>query len=181
MTPQTINIKCPSCGVVLRVTNSRNEPVKRFACPKCSKHILVPFFKLNKERENAEDGVTLMDGKGAAQSTQLASSDLHQSCRLICEGKEYDLPIGSYSIGRQAVTSTADIQIDSQDLYMSREHALLNVRRLADGGIKVDICNLKNKNMTQVNDYMLVQGDAIVLHDGDKVKMGNTVMTIQIK
>ncbi len=178
MAPQTINIKCPSCGVVLKVTNTKNEPVKRFACPKCGKHILVPFFKL---REKAEDGVTLMDGKGEAQSTQLASSDMHQSCRLICEGKEYDLPIGSYSIGRQALSSTADIQIDSQDLYMSREHALLNVRRLADGGIKVDICNLKNKNTTQVNEYLLVQGDAIVLHDGDTVKMGNTVMTIQIK
>lgn len=176
MTPQTINIKCPCCGVVLKVTNSKNEHVKRFACPKCAKPILVPFYKLN-----PEDGETLMDGKGAAQSTQLASSEMQQSCHLTYEGKEYDLPIGSYSIGRQAVTSTADIQIDTDDLYMSREHAMMNVRRLADGGIKVDVSNLKNKNTTLVNDYLLQPGDAIVVHDGDTVKMGNTIVTIHIK
>jgi hypothetical protein len=176
MTPQTINIKCPSCGVVLKVTNSKNEPVKRFACPKCAKPILVPFYKLR-----PEDGETQMDGKGEAQSTQLASSELQQSCNLTCGGKEYELAIGSYSIGRQAVTSTADIQIDTDDLYMSREHAMMNVRRLADGGIKVDISNLKNKNTTLVNDYMLQPGDAIVVHDGDTIKMGNTIVTVHIK
>ncbi len=176
MTPQTINIKCPGCNVVLKVTNSKNEPVKRFACPKCGKAILVPFYKLQ-----PEDGETQMDGKGEAQSTQLATSEMQQSCVLHCEGKEYELPIGSYSVGRKAVTSTADIQIDTDDLYMSREHAMMNVRRLPDGGIKVDICNLKNKNTTQVNDYLLEPGDAIVMHDGDTIKMGNTLLTIHIK
>lgn len=176
MTPQTINIKCPSCGVILKVTNSKNEPVKRFACPKCYKPIMVPFYKLN-----PEDGETQMDGKKGAQSTQLVSNEMQQSCHLTCEGKEYDLPVGTYSIGRQAVTSTADIQIDTDDLYMSREHAMLNVRRLADGGIKVDVSNLKNKNTTKVNDYMLEPGDAIVVHDGDVIKMGNTTVTVHIK
>ena len=41
MTPLTINIKCPACGVILRVTNSKNEYEKRFSCPNCGKHIVV--------------------------------------------------------------------------------------------------------------------------------------------
>ena len=138
--PQTINIKCPGCGVVLRVTNSKDEAEKRIACPK-----------------------------------------LLQSCYLLFEGKEYELSIGSNTVGRSASTSIADVQIETDDLFMSREHAVINVRRLPNGGLKIDISNFKNKNTTKVNDYRLESDDAIVLHDGDTVEMGSTSMTFHTK
>ena len=64
---------------------------------------------------------------------------------------------------------------------MSREHAVINVRRLPNGGLKIDISNFKNKNTTKVNDYRLESDDAIVLHDGDTVEMGSTSMTFHTK
>lgn len=174
--PQTINIKCPGCGVVLRVTNSKDEAEKRIACPKCGKRLIVPFYKLK-----PEDGETQLDGKEGSQSTQMCGDDLLQSCYLLFEGKEYELSIGSNTVGRLASTSIADVQIETDDLFMSREHAVINVRRLPNGGLKIDISNFKNKNTTKVNDYRLESDDAIVLHDGDTVEMGSTSMTFHTK
>ena len=38
-----LHIKCPSCGVVLEVKNSRQEATKRIVCPKCKKALAVDF------------------------------------------------------------------------------------------------------------------------------------------
>ena len=173
MTPLTINIKCPACGVILRVTNSKNEDEKRFACPKCGKHIVVPFYKLKQD-----DGETQLDGNPGAQATQIGGTNVdNKSCYLECDGKNYVLAIGRNTVGRKAITSNADVQIDTDDRFFSREHMVINVRRLADGGVKVDVSNDKNKNATRVNDLLLEQGDAIVLHDGDVISIGETKLT----
>lgn len=36
-------IKCPSCGAVLQVKNSKNEAVKQIACPNCKHRLAVSF------------------------------------------------------------------------------------------------------------------------------------------
>lgn len=36
-------IKCPSCGAVLQVKNSKNEAVKQIVCPNCKKRLAVSF------------------------------------------------------------------------------------------------------------------------------------------
>ncbi|MBO7138493.1 MAG: hypothetical protein J6V92_08525 [Bacteroidaceae bacterium] len=38
-----LRIKCPSCGVILEVRNSRHEAVKRISCPHCKKQLAVDF------------------------------------------------------------------------------------------------------------------------------------------
>ena len=177
MTPLTVNIKCPGCGVILRVTNSKNEAEKRFNCPNCGKHIVIPFYKIK-----PEDGETQLDGQPGTQATQIGGQSVDQhSCYLLCNGKKYGLAIGCNSVGRRAMSSNADVQIDIDDRFFSREHMLINVRRLPDGSIKVDISNYKNKNVTRVNDIELEQGDAIVLHDGDRIFVGTTTLVFHTK
>jgi len=41
---QVKRIICPSCGVVLDVTNSKNESVKQITCPKCKVGLKVKFL-----------------------------------------------------------------------------------------------------------------------------------------
>ncbi len=41
---QVKRIKCPSCGVVLDVRNSKNESVKQISCPKCKVGLEVIFL-----------------------------------------------------------------------------------------------------------------------------------------
>ena len=36
-------VSCPKCGIVLDVSNNKNEVVKRFACPQCESHLMVRF------------------------------------------------------------------------------------------------------------------------------------------
>ena len=36
-------IKCPSCGIVLEMSNTKNEAVKRITCPNCKKQLAVTF------------------------------------------------------------------------------------------------------------------------------------------
>lgn len=40
---ETLRIKCPSCGIILEVKNSKNEAVKRIVCPHCKKQLAVTF------------------------------------------------------------------------------------------------------------------------------------------
>ena len=39
----TLRIKCPSCGIILEVKNSKNETVKRITCPNCKKQLAISF------------------------------------------------------------------------------------------------------------------------------------------
>jgi hypothetical protein len=172
MSPQSIKVKC-GCGVILSVTNSRNEAVKRFNCPNCGKAIEVPFHKLP-----ADDGETHLGDEPATGDTHLGGNNLqHTSCRLELDGRRYDLLVGRNSVGRKADSSHADVQLYTTDKYMSRQHAIINVRRLPDGSIKCDISNDQNKNATRVNNYTLGPDDAIVLHEGDRITMGDTTVT----
>ena len=40
---ESLRIKCPSCGIVLDVRNSKNEAVKKITCPGCKKQLAVTF------------------------------------------------------------------------------------------------------------------------------------------
>lgn len=40
---EELRIKCPSCGIILDVRNSKNEAVKRITCPNCKKQLAVTF------------------------------------------------------------------------------------------------------------------------------------------
>lgn len=173
MTPQKIKVRCPGCGITLEVTNSKNEAQKRFACPQCAKNLVVMFDC------HEQDGETQLGGKPSTYETQVAQPGPQaKSCRLVLGAKDYDLEIGRNTVGRKARTSTADVQLDTDDHYISRVHAVINVRRLSNGALKTDISAHDNaKNPTRVNGAVLLTGDAIVLHSGDKIQMGDTTLT----
>ena len=40
---EQLRIKCPSCGIILDVRNSKHEAVKRITCPHCKKTLAVDF------------------------------------------------------------------------------------------------------------------------------------------
>ena len=178
MEHQTAEITCPQCHVRLNVTNSKDEAVKRIKCPNCGKQIDIRF-----KRPAQEDGATQLGGVSTGGETQLGGANQISimSCHLILNGKKYDLQIGRNTIGRKAMTSNADVQLETDDLYMSRQHAIINVRRLPTGGITTSITNDQNKNATTVNGMELAKADEIVLNDGDQIKMGETTVTFHNK
>lgn len=60
---EVLHIKCPACGAVLEVKNSKNEAVKRISCPQCKKHLAVTFREEPKPAQFVEiKMVQLSDG-----------------------------------------------------------------------------------------------------------------------
>ena len=154
---------------------SMNEKVRQLACASCGKLIQI-------NNKLIDDGETQLGSKSSAASTQLGgSASDKQACYINQNGKHYDLQIGENTIGRKASTSDADVQIETNDRYMSRNHAIINVRRLSESQIKVDLCNSRNKNTTQVNGEIVGFGESIFLHDGDTIIMGKTRMNFHFK
>ena len=60
---EELRIKCPSCGIILAVRNSKNEAVKRITCPNCKKQLAVTFHEEPKPAQYVEiKMVQLADG-----------------------------------------------------------------------------------------------------------------------
>ena len=51
---ESLQIKCPVCGIILEVTNSKNEAVKRIVCPNCKKTLAITFHDEEKPEQKME-------------------------------------------------------------------------------------------------------------------------------
>lgn len=199
-------IKCPNCGIVLEVKNSKNEAVKQITCPQCKASLRVRFqvqqplegntiLPNNKSvqqggRTYIGDNVLLDERSGATnmanglfdtERTVLSSRRVQAShmAYLLFDGQQFALNMGSNTVGRKAQTSTATVQIPTSDSYMSRRHIQIVLSSLPNGRQKAVISNDHNKNITTVNGVELLSGEAILLSNGDRIVMGKTTVVYQ--
>lgn len=157
-------VKCPHCGVALEVQQREGERTRQFACPRCKSVLRVEFAP-------AEEADTILgSSRNAAQRLCLTHA-----------GQEYDLPDGRNIVGRKAATSQATLQIDTPDKTMSRQHAVIVVSSLANGERKAVLCDYQSKNGIYVDNYIVGEGDEIRLTDGNRIRMGDTVLMFRAK
>lgn len=163
---ETKRIKCPKCGTVLDVANSKNEEVKHISCPNCGAALAVSFATSETEYHKVKHG---SGGKPA----------------LEYKGKIYPLHAGDNIIGRKANSSSATVQIDTAGdeagRTMSREHLRIRVTELSGGKYKSTVSVYKAKNTTTINGEALEADDAIVLCTGDRIKAGNVSLVFREK
>lgn len=197
---QVKRIKCPNCGIVLDVQNSKNESVKQITCPKC-KSVLQVKFPPQQEPMEAEtyiapkpnysdDGATQLAGgygetqltNGGYATTQLGLSPIKENtkAKLLYGGESYELEEGQNIVGRHGQTSKATVQINTADRYMSRQHCSIIVKTLPDGTKKAVLSNYQNKNLTTVDGQEIETGDEIRLSDGNNITMGHTTITFKL-
>ena len=191
MLMQAKRIKCPKCGVVLEVKNSKNEEVKQITCPSC-KTILQVKFQPQQEpieaktfyapsKQSADNGATQLVG-GSFGATQLVMPPKKETSKASLQygGVSYSLEEVQNIVGRKASTSTATVQIDTADRYMSRQHCRITVTTLPDGTKKAVLSNYQNKNQTTVDGQSIDIGDEIRLTDGNSITMGHTTITFKL-
>ena len=189
---QTKRIKCPKCGVVLDVKNSKNEEVKQITCPSCKTFLQVKFqsqqepmeaktFYAPPKQAMADNGATQLVG-GSFGATQLVMAPKKEASKAILQfgGVSYPLEEGQNIIGRKASTSKATVQIETADRYMSRQHCSITVTSLPDGTKKVVLSNYQNKNQTTIDGLPVETGDVIRLTDGNSITMGHTTITFKL-
>jgi len=200
---QIKRIKCPVCNAVLDVKNSKNEEVKQISCPSCKTILLVKFQPQSQkgpieagtyppkqpaagvgatQLAGSNNGATVLGG-GTNGATRLVTptQKLFTLAILLFGGKEYPLKEGQNIVGRKASTSKANVQIETADRYMSRQHCSITVTTLPDGTKKVVLSNYQNKNATTIDGQSVETGDTIRLTDGNSIKMGHTTVSFKLE
>ena len=205
---QIKRIKCPKCGIVLDVKNSKEQASVRLHCPNCRTLLQVSFPPEEepveaptfyaRPKQPVDNGATQLGGNYSAHrqqtndsscETQLGggpsggtqASASQQIVSLVFEGRGYPLEEGRNIVGRKAKKPQANVQIPTDDLYMSRQHCVINVTTMDDGRKKSVLSNFQNKNDTLINGHQIGSGDAIILQNGNMIKMGETTVMFKVQ
>ncbi|MBP3726318.1 MAG: FHA domain-containing protein [Bacteroidaceae bacterium] len=195
--PQKKRVKCPHCEQLLDVVNSRNEKVKTISCLKCGGRMNVQFLHPSSDDEIIPNAETVHQQRphnvagtiygGKPQRPKDESNDVpqrvwHVVLRDTNTDRSYPLQMGRNIVGRASASSEADVQIDTNDRFMSRQHLLITlVPKSGLSPLKVTLQNYQNKNVTYVNGVPLDKADIVVLENGSTIKMGNSILHIQFQ
>lgn len=176
-----IKIKCPTCGKVLCLQEAPNIDAAFFTCPVCKeKHIVGKCQRYVEQPKPIAPSCeeTQYFGASSQQSdgdeTRIGTSPMARVGMFVDnKGTTYQLCSGINTIGRKATSSSASVQIATDDRTMSRSHAIIEVRNA--GGQTIHILrNGANKNPSYLNGSLIGQQDQFILNNGDHIKMGNT-------
>lgn len=180
-----IKIKCPTCGKILRLMDSPTINTASFKCPVCGeKHVVgncQRFVERPKQPASEETQYgSMASHRPSNEETQIysAPTPLNVGTFVDNTGRTYMLQVGINTIGRQASTSSASVQIATSDRTMSRSHAIVEVRN-AGGQIVHILKNGANKNPSHYNGTLIEPTDQFILNNGDKVKFGSTELTFK--
>jgi hypothetical protein len=102
------------------------------------------------------------------------------SASIVFNGITFPLSIGTNIIGRRAETSDATVQIPVDDMYMSRQHCIIDVYRQTDGTLGATIGNYKNKNRTVVNGMLIEGTKRVELTNGNSITLGRTTLRVKM-
>ena len=136
-------------------------------------------FRWVLDRKGDETRIGPQPQHGGEDETRTASASCPTVGVLVDNmGSTYALRLGINTIGRSAASSTATIQIATNDRTMSRSHAVIEVSHA--GGKTIHILrNGANKNPSYMNGVLIGQQDQLVLNNGDRIKMGSTELTFK--
>ena len=177
---QTKIIKCPKCGTILEVKNSKNEEFKIVKCPTCSSQLRVKFQPQQQMQEVIDAETQIGSGKTDSGKTEIAEKPKASKAFLVHAGTRYQLAEGRNIVGRMAKDSNADVKIETKDRYMSRLNTIINVRKV-DKELMVSITTHKNLNPIFVGKVQILDGDEIMLQNGDTITMGETKIKLLIE
>lgn len=161
-------VNCPNCHSLLTIPDTEGISERMLKCPVCSFRAKVSvFMNHGSSKDNNDDEPTQVSFH--IEDRTIGSLYLGQT--------EYALKKGVTTIGRRARTGHAQMQI-SDDMYMSRQHAIIEVRE-GGSGLEHHLRADQAKNPIKVNGTAIANGDVIVLTFGDKLLFGHTELLFQ--
>jgi len=170
-----IPVKCPHCRVGLKVDEQKiPKGIDTFKCPKCKHEIPLSFLD-NKRNTSKDETTTVVFHSSKIEGGKLTVLQIGNTGEQV-----FHLQEGHFIVGRKAAVSDANICIETDDKMMSRNHARIDVRKDAQGGIIHCLSDNKSKNRTQYNGIFLDEGEEVVLQDNDEIKIGNTLLRFNV-
>lgn len=181
---QFIQIKCPFCGAVLKVKQQAGLEKASITCPVCKRKSPFSDYQnvINKDSEETEiPGGFKTKSKSEDTTTYNEFIKTTIGCLVEKSGKRWSLHPGVNTVGRKTQSDPQQVEIPITDYYagtpqarkMSRNHAKIEVVRLANGSAKHILYNWQNKNTTYVGGDSIEPGDRIVLNNGVLIKFAN--------
>ncbi len=166
-----IRIKCPKCGAVLTLKCNNELVGKNIKCAICSTISKFELFKVvnSVAAANDEDATSIRPLLKDNNSTSPKKLGVIQYL-----DKEYPLAQGANIIGRKASSSTATVQIDTDDRTMSRCHITIEVTTSKSSEHIYYLYTAKNMNATKINGHKIAEGDKIILSGSEIIEMGLT-------
>lgn len=172
-----IKIWCPICGSVLSVQPQPGIESKSVTCPVCkNRSAFTQFKKIYTNDEQTEypdqDDHTRYEN---GENTEGPSNGVNWTLGKITVPSlniSYQLKPGKNVIGRKATGSSAQCQIPCPSKRMSREHLIIEIKKVPGKGF-VHYASLYKEqvNATFVGKNQLEYGDCIVLKDKDVIKL----------
>ena len=160
-------IKCPKCKSVLDVPFKDGEGVKHIVCPVCQAKLKINLGGQGKDDDDDDGNETVIGGCK------------QYNYSVIFNGMKLPLDRGLNTIGRRAYSSDAKIQLPVQDGYMSRSHAIIDVKVDSHGNTYATLYNHKNMNPTKINGIQIGQTDVVKLNKGDLITLGETTIIFE--
>lgn len=189
-----LKVKCPNCGKVFIIADQQGIEKKTFTCSVCKTRSIIgpnlivvkpkPASPVSEETQygpafcgssTGEETQYKPSGASAAEETVFKSDIAAQKTAQLVDnfGRSYPLRVGINTIGRKANSSTASVQIAVEDRFMSRSHAIIEVRN-AGGQFIYILKNGANQNPSYLNGTIVGASDQLILNNGDRLKFGYT-------
>lgn len=173
-------VKCGNCGYPNPVTvSSSNNATPQTPVAKVAPASVTPPPPIPNPRPNINAGTGVKQDYGwLIVHDENAPSQTHT------------LRLGRQVIGRLNSSSPCDIMINSQDVFMSRNHCVLEVKPNRSGGFDYLLSDRKTsggtpENMSTNGTFVnaiakpLQPNDVVYLNDGDTIQMGTTKAIIK--
>lgn len=166
-----IKVVCPNCHELLQIQSNNVKDLENhlLTCPKCSYKAKIANYM---QGSNANGEQSADDEPTQVNFDSIGAMDRTIGSLYIGE-KEFALKKGRTLIGRLATTSHSDMQIPTDDRYMSRSHAYITVK-VGASGLEHQLEPASPKNPIKLNGQIIDNGDIIVLKWGDKLMFGHT-------
>jgi len=158
---------CPKCKTRLKLTFDRVVP-SMIKCPKCKYEGKITDF----EESAPTEGPNLLSSGKMYKPGKLKMA--HSDAQWLRDEKIIDLKRGVNTLGRMSPNSTSNTQLPTNDEFMSRNHATIEVFMRADGIFDHRLSDQGSSNGTFHNGERLATGDIIKLEPGDRIRIGHT-------
>lgn len=172
-----IKIGCPICGSVLSVQSQPGIESKSVTCPVCTNRSpFIKFKKIASYDEHTEypdhDDHTQYGNNEDTEGPIAGVNWTLGKFYIPSQNISYQLKPGKNIIGRKANGSSAQFQITCPSKRMSREHLIIEIKKVPGKGF-VHYASLYKEqvNATFIGNNQLEYGDCLVLNDKDIIKL----------
>ena len=170
-------VKCTSCGQVIKVPVNDDLKGKKiqFYCKNkaCGQLInyRIPLV------EGREEDYTMIEGDESKKSTpylEIEASEFGKKQTLILQN-------GKQVIGRKSTTKKVDLEIESTDTSMSRQHCYIEAYTDKQKRLCHILSDAESKSGTFLNGKRLHQVDELYLEENDKITIGRSTLQYKLK